>query len=394
MRIAFSNGYRKILHMDLDAFFCAVEELRDPNLKGKPFAVGGSPEGRGVVASCSYPARQYGVRSAMPMAQAIRRCPGLLIVRHGHRVYGDHSRKVMAKLRELTPLVEPISIDEAFLDVSELPDEAEEIAYDLQAAIKQDLELPCSLGVATNKLVAKIANDVGKGRVQNGDYPNAITVIPPGQEAAFLAPLPTRALWGVGPKMEKHLAGLGIHSIGDIARWPEQNFVQHFGKHGQNLVKRATGTDDRSVVTEHDVKSVSKEITFVHDVTDDRELERTLRRLSEGVGRNLRRKELYGSTVKIKIRWPDFTTITRQVTLPSPTNQDETIFTSARKLFRVEWQVGQAVRLIGVGVSGLSDGYRQLSLWDYTNTTGEKDLQKVLDDLRKRYGRNAVRRGF
>ncbi len=394
MRTGLPNRYRKILHLDLDAFFCAVEELRDPNLKGKPFAVGGSPEGRGVVASCSYPARQYGVHSAMPMAQAIRRCPELLIVRHGHNVYGEYSRKVMAKLREITPLVEPISIDEAFLDVSELPDEADMLAYDLQATIKRDLALPCSLGVATNKLVAKIANDIGKGRVRTGDYPNAVTVVPPGQEAIFLAPLPTRALWGVGPKMEERLAVLGIHTVGDIASWPEQDFAQRFGKHGQDLSRRAKGLDDRSVVTEHDVKSVSKEITFAHDVADERELERTLRRLSEGVGRNLRRKELHGSTVKIKLRWPDFTTITRQITLTAPTNQDETIFTSARKLFRVEWRAGQAVRLIGVGVSGLNDGYRQLSLWDDTNAADEKDLQKVLDELRKRYGRNVVRRGI
>ena len=394
MRTESSDRYRKILHLDLDAFFCAVEELRDPNLKGKPFAVGGSPEGRGVVASCSYPARLHGVRSAMPMAQAIRRCPDLLVVDHGHRVYSEYSRQVMDQLRQITPLVEPISIDEAFLDVSDLPDQAAEIANGLQAVINHQLKLPCSLGVASNKLVAKIANDVGKGKVQTGDYPNAITIVDRGQEAAFLAPLPARALWGVGPKMEERLASIGILTIGEIAERPVEILIQHFGQWGRDLSRRAKGIDDRPVVTEHDVKSVSKEVTFSQDVADRRELERTLWRLYEGVGRNLRRKELHGSTVKIKLRWPDFTTISRQMTLPRPTDQDNEIFSIALKLFHSEWQPGRAIRLVGVGVSGLSEGYRQLSLWDDAIENEDQRLQDALDDLRNRYGRKIVRRGI
>ncbi|MBI4771414.1 MAG: DNA polymerase IV, partial [Chloroflexi bacterium] len=204
---------RKILHLDLDAFFCAVEEQRDPALRGQAFAVGGRPEARGVVASCSYAARRFGVRSAMPMARAVKLCSGLIIVPSRHKVYSDVSRQVMERLYDLTPLVEQISIDEAFLDVSDLPESGEALARRLQATMRDELRLPCSLGVATNKLVAKIASDVGKAAARTGAPPNAILVVPPGEEAAFLAPLPAAALWGVGPKTATRLAGLGIHTI-------------------------------------------------------------------------------------------------------------------------------------------------------------------------------------
>nr|MBI2903928.1 DNA polymerase IV [Chloroflexota bacterium] len=191
---------RKILHLDLDAFFCAVEELRDPSLRGRPFAVGGKPEERGVVSSCSYAARRFGVRSAMPMSRALKACPGLLVIPGRHRDYHEASERVMAQVRGLTPLVEQISIDEACLDVSDLPQAPEALARQVQADIRQATHLPCSLGAATNKLGAKIATDVGKVSSQTDTYPKAITVVPPGAEAAFLAPLPAQALWGVGPK--------------------------------------------------------------------------------------------------------------------------------------------------------------------------------------------------
>ncbi|RME83550.1 MAG: DNA polymerase IV [Caldilineae bacterium] len=383
---------RKILHLDLDAFFCAVEELRNPDLRGKPFAVGGSPQGRGVVASCSYAARQYGIHSAMPMAQAIRLCPDLIVVSNRHGLYDDVSRRVMARLRQFTPLLEQLSIDEAFLDLSDLPEPPAELARRIQAAIRNEFSLPCSLGVATNKLVAKIANDVGKSRARGAEPPNAITVVPPGQEAAFLAPLPTRALWGVGPKTADRLAALGIHTIGDIAAYPEAELVRLFGKHGHDLARRARGIDDRPVVTEHETKSVSKEVTFPRDVADRRTLQRTLRRLSEGVGRNLRRKGLQGSTVKIKLRWPDFTTITRQTTLSSPTDQDNEIYEAANRLFSAAWKPGRPVRLLGVGVSGFGRGYRQLSFWDI-EADRDRRLQETLDRLRSKYGVGAVTRG-
>jgi DNA polymerase-4 len=249
---------RKIIHLDLDAFFCAVEELHDASLTGKPFAVGGRPDERGVVASCSYAARAYGVRSAMPMAQALRLCPGLRILSSHHRLYHEVSAKVMDHLHRLTPLVEQISIDEAFLDVSDLSQDPIDIARLLQESINTDLKLPCSLGVATNKLVAKIANDVGKAATRGSGPPNAITDAPPGQEAAFLAPLPVLTLWGVGPKTADRLSDIGVQTIGDLARLPEKELIGMFGKVGQELWLHANGIDDRPIITEHEIKSISQ----------------------------------------------------------------------------------------------------------------------------------------
>jgi DNA polymerase-4 len=382
---------RKILHLDLDAFYCAVEEQRDPSLRGKPFAVGGQPEERGVVASCSYPARRYGVRSAMPMWRAARLCPGLIIVPAHFDLYHQASGKVMAHLHSLTPLVEQISIDEAFLDVSDLPDEAEAIARQLQARIRDELGLPASLGVAANKLVAKIANDAGKSEAKTDGPPRAIKVVPPGQEATFLAPLPAQALWGVGPKTAERLAGLGLLTIGDMAGWPEEDLGRRFGKIGYDLAKRAKGIDDRPVETERETKSISQETTFPRDVTDAQTLRQTLRKQSAGVGRRLRQAGLAGATVKLKLRWADFTTLTRQITLPQPADQDDQIYASALNLFEKAWRLGRPVRLLGVGVSGFGQP-RQLGLWDEAQADNQQ-LQETLDDLRERFGDDVIRRG-
>jgi DNA polymerase-4 len=386
---------RKILHLDLDAFFCAVEEQRDPSLRGQPFAVGGRPEQRGVVASCSYPARQFGIRSAMPMVNAVKLCPHLIIVERHTQDYRDMSRRVMAYLREVTPLVEQLSIDEAFLDVTESPESAETIARRLQRTINARLNLPCSLGVATSKLVAKIANNVGKANAQKGQPPNAVQVVAPGQEAVFLAPLPTRELWGVGPKTEAHLTSLGIHTIGDIARWPEADLINRFGKNGYDLSRRARGIDERPVETEHETKSVSQEATFVRDVTDREMLRRALLEQSEGVGRQLRHLGLKGHTVKLKLRWSNFTTLTRQTTLVEPTNQDIEIYNAALQLFEKVWSPGKPVRLIGVGVGGFGPQQKQLSLWDAPAASSEEpeNLKDVLDSLRNKFGDQAIRRG-
>lgn len=383
---------RKILHLDLDAFFCAVEEQRDPTLRGRAFAVGGRPEERGVVASCSYAARRFGVRSAMPMSRAVKLCSDLIIVSQRHRVYGQASDQVMERLNDLTPLVEQISIDEAFLDVSDLPQPGEALARQLQAVIRGELGLPCSLGVAANKLVAKIATDVGKAAVRTGDYPGAVTVVPPGEEAAFLAPLPAAALWGVGPKTADQLARLGMHTIGDIARWPEADLVRRFGRPGYELSRRARGIDGRPVETSREARSITQETTFVRDVSDGRTLKRTLRELSDQVGHRLRGSGLAGTTVKIKLRWPDFTTLTRQITLPQPTDVDGEIYAAAGKLFDGEWRAGRAVRLIGVGVTGLGPPARQLSLWDDTSEKQRK-LLEVVDKLRERYGDDVMKKG-
>lgn len=385
---------RKILHLDLDAFFCAVEELRDPSLRGQPFAVGGRPEERGVVASCSYAARRFGVRSAMPMARAVKLCLGLLIIPARHKVYSEVSEQVMARLRALTPLVEQISIDEAFLDVTDLPEPGEALARRLQSTMRGELGLPCSLGVAANKLVAKVATEVGKAAARTGSYPNAITVVPPGEEAAFLAPLPVEMLWGVGPKTAVRLAALEIRAIGDVAGWPEGDLVRRFGKMGQEFALRAKGIDDRPVVTQHVAKSISQETTFVRDVSDGEALRRTLRELSEGVGRQLRREPLTGSTVRLKLRWADFTTLTRQTRLSQPTDRDDVIYAAAVQLFERVWRAGRPVRLLGVGVADLEPPPRaeQLSLWA-DGSDKQRRLQAALDSLRERFGDEKVQRG-
>jgi DNA polymerase IV len=383
---------RAIIHLDLDAFFCSVEELQNPALRGKAFAVGGRPESRGVVASCSYPARRRGVRSAMPMAQAVRLCPGLLVAPAQHRLYRTVSRKVMGYLATITPRLEQISIDEAFLDISEQAEAPAQLAIQLQQHIRQEFGLPCSLGVASNKLVAKIATNVGKDRGRGDGPPNAIQVVAVGEEAAFLAPLPCAELWGVGPKTAALLAALGMHTIGDIAQWPADDLARRFGKHGQELAKRARGEDDRPVVTEYDPRSVSQETTFAQDVRDGARLRQTLQGLAQGVSRDLKRKGLAGITVKLKLRWFDFVTLTRQSTLAQPTDDAARIGEVAERLLEKVWAPGQAVRLLGVGVSGLGMAVRQPGLWDVPDERSER-LSETLRAVRKRYGDGAVRRG-
>lgn len=388
---------RRILHLDLDAFFCAVEEQRDPSLRGKPFAVGGRPDQRGVVASCSYAARHFGVRSAMPMGQALRLCPKLVIVGGHYKDYRDASHKVMGILRKLTPQIEQISIDEAFIDVSELPEDSETIAHQLQKEINETLGLPCSIGVASNKLVAKIATDAGKaaGR-KSGDSPappNAITIVPPGQEAEFLRPLPAQALWGVGPKTAERLSEIGIHTIGDIANWPVDDLIRRFGKNGAELSRHAHGISESSIVTEHESKSISQETTFARDIKDGEKLRQVLRELSGQVGVHLRNSKLKGRTVKLKLRWHDFNTLTRQTTLSSPTDQDEEIYRAVAGLFEAVWQTARPVRLLGVGVSHFAEpDTRQLSLWDVKPADRQR-LQQVLEELQARYGRQTIARG-
>jgi DNA polymerase IV len=383
---------RKIIHLDLDAFFCAVEELHRPELRGKAFAVGGQPSVRGVISSCSYAARQKGVRSAMPTAQALRLCPELIVLSSSFSDYHAASDQVMQILNSLTPLMEQISIDEAFLDVSDLPQPGLDIARSLQAQIHRDVHLPCSLGVATNKLVAKMATDVGKAANRGAGYPNAILEVPAGEEAAFMSPLPVRSLWGVGPKMEEHLVEMGITTIGALAAYPEHRLVERFGKWGADLARHARGIDESPVYTEHAVKSISQETTFDRDISDPVILERTLRDLTEQVGGRLRKSEVCASTVRLKLRWPDFSTPTRQMTLQQPTDQDGILFAAVQQLFLKLWQPGRAVRLLGVGASGLSQCAHQLPLWE-TTTEKERRLLEAIDELRQRYGKQVIRKG-
>ena len=381
-----------ILHLDLDAFFCAVEETRNPELRGKAFAVGGKPDERGVVASCSYAARQYGIRSAMPMARALRLCPGLLIIPGRHRAYSEVSHQVMERLRAVTPLMEQISIDEAFLDISAIDEPPEKLAHRLQDQIRDDLGLPCSIGIASNKMVAKIATEVGKKSARGNGPPFALTIVPTGQEEAFLAPLPADMLWGVGPKTRARLAELGMNSIGDIAHWPEGELARLFGENGRELAQHARGIDRRPIVTERETKSISQETTFSRDVRDDKSLENTLKELCAEVARNLRRSSLAGTTIKLKIRWPDFTTLTRQTTLAQSSDRSEEITRVAIDLLRAVRRPGQAVRLIGVGVSGLGTPLRQLSLWD-TRSEKTQQLNAAIEQLRQKFGEDVIRHG-
>jgi DNA polymerase-4 len=387
---------RKIIHLDLDAFFCAVEEQRDPTLRGVAFAVGGRPESRGVVASCSYAARSFGIRSAMPMAQAVRRYPKLRIVPGHYTAYRQASQQVMIRIYEITTQVEQISIDEAFLDVSELAESGESIARHLQSKIISELDLPCSLGVATNKLVAKIATDIGKAvSAKTGDPPNAIQVVLPGQEAAFLAPLPVENMWGIGKKTAASLAEMGIITIGELAQISEMDLIQRFGKHGFELARHARGIDDQPIITQHVIKSISQETTFPKDIQEREILLKTIHDLSTQVSHRLKKKHFEGTTVKLKLRWADFITLTRQTTLAQPTDGAEILAKSAQQLFENIWQPGRSVRLLGVGVSGLLP--YQYRLWDKADDSPELEkeqrLQVALDQLHQRFGDHIIRLG-
>ena len=385
--------FRTILHLDLDAFYCSVEEIQNPHLRGKPFAVGGKPDERGVVASCSYAARALGIRSAMPMSRAVKLCRTLIIVPGRHHLYGEYSKKVMNKLHSLTPLVEQISIDEAFLDISDIQADKPRLALDLQLSIRNELNLPSSIGIASKKLVANIATEVGKkSSKKKNEPPFGFTAVPAGDEAKFLAPLPADMLWGVGPKTNARLAELGIHTIGDIASWPEKELVSLFGENGRDLWQHAHGIDNRPVSTESETKSISQETTFNVDISDEKSLEKTLREQARDVARQLRKNDLTGKTVKVKLRWSDFTTITRQTTLPASTDNEDEIFHAAVKLMKAVRKPNQPVRLIGVGVSGIGAPVRQLSLWDVGSEKSRK-LQEVVDQLQDKYGKSIIKKG-
>ncbi|MGB2954670.1 MAG: DNA polymerase IV [Anaerolineales bacterium] len=384
---------RVILHLDLDAFFCAVEEIKDPGLGGKAFAVGGSPTGRGVVTSASYPARKQGIHSAMPMAQAIQLCPNLIIVSGDHRSYRHYSKKVMACLAALSPQIEQISIDEAFLDITELGSSPRAIGLQLQGTILEDLDLPNSVGIAGNKLVAKIATDVGKKAAAGDRPPNSITVVPPGEESNFLAPLPVDMLWGVGPKTKERLEQINIHTIGDLAAYPVIELSRVFRKHGYDLSQRAQGIDQRDIVTEREIKSVSNELTFREDIGRKSDVLKSINKLSKKVAQRLGAKNLKGKTIQIKLRWSDFTTLTRQKTLPKTTNDTSAIQRTASSLLDQVWEEGRLVRLVGVGVSNLDTEAQQLGLWD-PEVKKDLQLEQALKDLRERFGEDVIGRGI
>ncbi|NSW51839.1 MAG: DNA polymerase IV [Anaerolineae bacterium] len=378
-----------IVHLDLDAFFCAVEERRNPLLRGKCFAVGGSPQHRGVVSSCSYAAREYGVHSAMPMSQAIRLCPDLITVPGSHSLYRQYSHHVMAVLRQFTTKVEQISIDEAFLDVSEVEIGAREIGQAIQTRVNREVHLPCSLGIAGNKLVAKIANDYGKGQFRGNGFPNALTVVTTGMEADFLRLLPVRSLWGVGPKTASRLDEMGISTIGDLAVSSPDTMFRSFGQTGLELVQHANGRDDRPVYPgSSQSKSISEEHTFPIDTTDEMKLREQIKRIVRNITRRMNDQRLRASVVRIKLRWADFETITRQRSC-SATDDMNLIDQLAESLFDQAWALRQPVRLIGVGVAGLSQKSIQLNLWDVEVQKNQR-IFDTMADISVRFGNDVI----
>ena len=374
-----------ILHVDLDAFFAAVEQRDRPELRGKPVIVGGGgPTDRGVVSAASYEARAFGVRSAMPLRTAAALCPSGVFVPVDGKKYSAASRHVMAILRRFTPLVEPISIDEAFLDAAgteALHGPAESVARAIKTAIRDELRLTASVGVAASKLVAKIASDLEK--------PDGLVVVPPGEEERFLAPLTIGRLWGVGARSRQVLAEYGVRTIGDLAALPEDLLRRRFGSHGVALAARARGIDASPVGDGQAAKSVSHEHTFDVDTADWETVEQTLLALSEGVAGRLRAGGVKAGTIAVKVRDSDFATLTRQRTLPQPTDLTEPIWRTAVALARPEVR-GIHVRLLGVAASHLTER-EQLVLF---GSDDERRRSAVLaaDTIRKRYGPKAITR--
>ena len=343
---------RHIIHADLDAFYATVEQLDNPDLRGKPVLVGGRPESRGVVATASYEARPFGVHSAMPMRTAARLCPQGIIVPPRFTRYREMSRQVMDIFHEFTEVIQPLSLDEAYLDISEAVDEGEGrwplgVALELKRRVKKETGLTVSVGVSTCKSVSKIASDM--------DKPDGLVVVPPGEEAGFLAPLPVGKLWGIGPKTAERLRAEGVDTIGMLAEQPREWFTRVFGQRAETVRLRAVGLDDEPVETERITKSVSSETTFPDDIGDAEELRRVLEELAGGVAEALGRKGLQGRTVTVKMRLADFTTFTRQTTLQSPSNDASPIQDTAWRLLSAELTAGRTFRLLGVGVSNFAE---------------------------------------
>ncbi len=374
-----------ILHVDLDAFFAAVEQRDRPELRGKPVIVGGGgPHDRGVVSAASYEARRFGIRSAMPLRTAGRLCPRAVFLPVDGAKYSAVSRQVMAILRRFTPRVEQISIDEAFLDVAgsePLFGSPEEIAGRIRAAIQDELHLTASVGVATTKLVAKVASDLRK--------PDALVVVPPGEEAAFLAPLGIERLWGVGPRTRDMLAEYGVRTIGDLAHLPADTLERRLGRHGPELLARACGVDPSPVGDDREAKSVGHEHTFDVDTASAEVIERTLLALADGVAGRLRAGHLRARTVAVKVRASDFTTLTRQRTLPQATDETDVIWRTALDLARPQVK-GIRVRLLGISASQLVTG-EQLPLLEGEATRRQRAIEAA-DRIRERFGPRSITR--
>lgn len=392
---------RAILHVDMDAFYASVEQHDNPELRGKPVLVGGSPQERGVVATASYEARVFGCRSAMPMAQALRLCPKALRVPPRHARYAEVSAQVFALFAAVTPLVQPVSLDEAFLDVTAsqaLFGDPVAIAQTLRRQIQEQTGLTASVGVASCRFVAKIASDMNK--------PNGMTVITADEIAQRLGPLPVRRIWGVGPVTDSRLAALGIRTIDELRRTPKEMLERTLGALGPDLWNLAHGVDDSPVDPSREEKSVSHENTFPVDVTSMEELDTELLDQADKVARRLRAAGLAGRVVHIKVRYDDFSTITRQTTLPRPTDLADTLYAAARTLLHSATAAGRRpVRLLGIGCSGFAAEQhapeRQLSL--FASASADADpaaaadakqakLERMVDSIRTRFGPGSIDR--
>jgi DNA polymerase-4 len=339
---------RRILHADMDCFYAAVHMRDDPSLVGKPVVVGGNPDGRGVVAAANYEARKFGIHSAMPAAEARRRCAATIFLRPDFTRYREESKAIFDIYRDYTPVVQTLSLDEAYLDVSEHLgrfDSATAIAHDIRRRVLEERRLTVSVGVGPNKLVAKIASDQ--------DKPDGLTVVRPSQAAAFLGPLPVRRLHGIGPATEKTLHSLGLKTIEDLRTAPLDLLATRFGRWARSMQQRAWGIDDRPVHDDHVRKSLSTERTFDTDISDEAEIDELLNTMAEEVARGLEKRELSASTITVKVRYPDFTTPTRSHTLPTAVADAATISTVARELVRRTDAAERSVRLLGVGASNL-----------------------------------------
>jgi len=381
---------RTIFHVDMDAFFVSVEELYDPSLKGKAVVVGGQRNERGVVSAASYEARKFGVHSAMPLRTAAKQCPHAVFVDGHPDRYRECSEKVYKVLGTFTPQLEMASVDEAYLDMTgteRLHGPPLKTAHNLHRRMKAETGLNCSVGIGSSRLIAKVCSGQAK--------PNGVLWILPGEEGKFLAPLDVREIPGVGKVMEGRLHALGIRKVGDLRKLEERELEQRFGKWGLALAGKARGEDaggwfDAEVGADLDAKSISHEHTFNQDTADPAQLESTLMRLSEMVGRRLRESSFHARTVQLKLRYKDFTTITRAHTLPASTQLDTEIFEHIRTLFRANWKKGMEVRLLGVQASHFSAEAAQIDLLENTRQQRWRDALAAADKLRDRFGESSV----
>ena len=381
---------RTYFHVDMDAFFVSVEELFDPSLKGKPVVVGGRPNERGVVSAASYAARKFGVHSAMPLRTAYKLCPQAIFVDGHPDRYRESSQQVYEVLHSFSPLVEMASIDEAYVDMSgteRLYGPPLKAAHRLHERMKEVTRLNCSIGIAASRLVAKISSDQAK--------PNGILWVISGQEAQFLAPLDVRKVPGVGKVTEKNLHTLGIRKVGDLARLDDAFLEERFGRWGLALAGKSRGEDaggwyDTEIGENSGPKSVSHEHTFSEDTADLAKLESTLARLSEMVGRRLREHKLHARTIQLKLRYSDFSTITRAHSVTRPTQLDTELFAEIRELFHRNWKTGAAVRLLGVNASSFEESTEQMDLLGEDRHDRWTQALAAADRLRDKFGESAV----